>query len=273
MVVAYRKAPLIELIVQVQWQVQTLQVPGGPAIVTDSSAEFDRWFQQLTERLREEGFHELERVVPHDVPPIAGQVVYRFRRGPDQRFPVIQFGHGVFTVNAGPPDYRSWASFQPQVEKALSLLLASRPRNSKVTKFNSLSLRYLDCFNEDLRKRASNFAFIRNDLGISIHLPDGLLDMASSLDQVHPTLALRLPLKGDRNASLNFQITAGGFPGTKGWNTIMDMIYRYDDPVDLEVQSVCTFLQRGHEIVHHWFETLISGIRDRLEPEEIEGEQ
>lgn len=141
--ITYRKAPLVELIVEIRWPVQTIGLAGGPPIVTGQSAAFDIWFQRLTERLRAQGFHNLERLVPHDGIVLAQQPIFRYSRD-DGMFPVIQLGHGVFTVNAGPPSYQSWRTFRPEVEAAVAALVETRPQEEPPAAFSRVALRYID---------------------------------------------------------------------------------------------------------------------------------
>lgn len=106
--ITYENAPLIELIVELRWEVSTTPVPGAPPFITDKSAVFDQWFNKFSSQLEELGYHNLERLIPHDFPPAAHQPIFRYKKKADSSFPIIQLGHGIFTINAGPPDYISW---------------------------------------------------------------------------------------------------------------------------------------------------------------------
>jgi|GEM_PF-2309060 len=263
--ISYAKAPLLELIVEIRWQVSATGIPGGPGIISGLSAEFDLWFQELTNTLRGQGFHNLERLVPHDMPVMAHQPVYRYRLS-DDPFPVVQFGHGIFTVNAGPPSYESWSSFRPRVEQVLEALIASRPDGLELDVFSRASLRYIDLFDAQLRGDASNYAFIRDGLGVVVDLPDGLLDVTADRNRISPTVALRLPVDGDEGASLAFQVAAGRLGQRPTTDTIMDMSYSVDRRIETTPESVLSALDRAYETVHAWFETLTAGLRDRMKP-------
>ncbi|MGB5833332.1 MAG: TIGR04255 family protein [Thiohalocapsa sp.] len=265
--ITYNRAPLVELIVQVQWPVQILNIPGAPPIVAGHSAMFDIWFQRLTGVLRDQGFHELERLIPHDMPVLAGSPLYRYRRA-GEPFPIVQFGHGIFTINAGPPNYHSWNAFRPYVDGALKALINSKPEDLNLTEFTKASLRYIDAFDDDLRRGTSNFAFIRDDLGVSITLPDGLLELTPSVDQISPTLSLRIPIQGDEGATLAFQLAAGRLGSRPAIETIMDMTYTVDRPVALTADAALAALQNGYQIIHAWFEKLTENLRNRMEPVE-----
>jgi uncharacterized protein (TIGR04255 family) len=265
--VTYNKAPLVELIVQVQWPVQILNLPGGPPIVTGQSAAFDIWFQRLTGAMRDQGFHELERLIPHDMPVFAGKPLYRYRRA-DEPFPIVQFGHGIFTVNAGPPNYRSWKMFQLYVHDALTALIETKPDDLPLDGFSRASLRYIDAFDDQLRAGSSNYAFVRDDLGIQIGLPDGLLDLSPDTDLISPTLALRMPVASDENATLAFQLAAGRLGNRQATETIMDLTYTVDRTIELKPDAVLHVLQTAYDAIHQWFEKLTVNLRERMEPTE-----
>ena len=260
----YNKAPLVELIVEIRWAVQVIGIPGGLPIVGGTSSVFDIWFQRLTGSLREQGFHNLERLVPHDMPVFAHQPVYRYKRSEDV-FPIVQFGHGIFTVNAGPPNYKSWKVFRPNVRQALEALIANKPDDLQLV-FSRASLRYIDAFDESLRQGASNYAFIRDDLGVSISLPVGLLDITSDENEISPTLALRLPVAEDENATLAFQLAAGRLGGRTSADTIMDLAYAVDREIPATQDAVLAALDRGYRTIHKWFAKLTEKLHERMEP-------
>ncbi|NCA71591.1 MAG: TIGR04255 family protein [Sphingobacteriia bacterium] len=263
--ITYRKAPLVELIVEIRWPVQTIGLAGGPPIVTGQSAAFDIWFQRLTERLRAQGFHNLERLVPHDGIVLAQQPIFRYSRD-DGMFPVIQLGHGVFTVNAGPPSYQSWRTFRPEVEAAVAALVETRPQEEPPAAFSRVALRYIDRFGEDLRGGRSNYAFIRDDLGISLSLPEGLIELAPDEDGISPILALSLPIDGEQDASLTFQVAAGRLGNTQPTDTLMDMTYAVAGATPISTAEVLTNLDKAYEVIHGWFDKLTAKIRARMEP-------
>jgi uncharacterized protein (TIGR04255 family) len=264
-IITYQKAPLVELIVELHWPVQAVGHAGGPPIIFGQDAVFDRWFQGLTSRLSTLGFHDLERLVPHSMPAMAYQPLFRYRRGSDA-FPVVQFGHGIFTVNAGPPTYQSWRTFRPQVEQAVSALVQTRPSESSAMTFSRVALRYIDLFGEELRADRSNYAFIRDDLGITLGLPAGLIELATDPDRISPTIALNVPIDDRDNASLTFQVAAARLGNRQTTDTVMDMTYAIAGTVPMVESEVLERLQAAYTVIHGWFDTLIARFRERLEP-------
>jgi uncharacterized protein (TIGR04255 family) len=265
--VTYQRAPLVELIVEIKWPVQTIGVAGVPPIISGQSAIFDLWSQQFGHALRTLGYHNLERLVPHDMLVMAHQPLFRYRRE-DEQFPVVQMGHGIVTINAGPPTYHSWQTFRPQVERFITALVEARPADGGPSNLSQVALRYIDLFDSDHRAGASNYVFIRDDLGIEVTFPEGLIELATDQDRISPTIAVNFPVAADKNATLVFQVAAGRLgnrPSTDA-DTVMDMAYVVTGELPLDTVEVLSALDRAYQVIHGWFEQLTLRIRDRMQP-------
>lgn len=262
----YKNAPLIELIVEIQWEVPHSQkLPAGASIVTDSSSAFDLWLHELTAALRTQGFNRLERLVPHEVPVFVHQPVFRIRS--DDPFPIYQFGHGIFTVNAGPPNYTSWDNFRPQVEKGLHALINRKPVEADLNEFSVVSLRYIDVFGEELRSGASNFIFMRDVLGVTVSMPEELLGKAKSEALITPACSVRFPLENEEGTSLAFSLSAGRFGNSIKNDTIMDTIFSAACPLPASsVDKALQVLDSGHDLIHKWFTILTSKLHEQMIP-------
>ena len=263
-IISYNKAPLVELIIEIQWSVATIGIAGAPPIVAGQSTALDLWFPSLTERLRTQGFHNLERMVPHEMFAMAHQPIYRYSKD-GARFPIIQFGHGVFTINTGPPNYHSWVAFRSQVEQAMTALVDTKS-NDEPAAFSRIMLRYINRFDAELRAGLSNYAFIRDDLGVTIGMPPGLIDLASNPNRINPTLAISFPVHGKDNANMTFQITAARLGDSQETDTILDMAYAIDGDMPVMTDAILDRLQEAYAVIHSWFENLTINIRARMDP-------
>ncbi len=267
--VTYANAPLLELIVEVRWAVTVAGVPpGGPPIVNSTSPVFDKWNNRLSVALEDLGYRHLERLIPHDFPPTAQQPIYRFRRKSGVNFPLAQFGHGIFTINAGPPDYVDWKSFRPDVEAGISALLKSHPEDSEVKHFKALSIRYIDGFREALREGRSNYAFMKDDLQASINLPAYVLGLAANEDDMLPTMALRFPVKDRDKTIMNLQVAAGKVNNEPA--TVMEMNSVTRGEIDLNLETVLSILDESQITLHKTFEAMTERIQDRMKPQQSE---
>lgn len=265
--ITYANAPLLELIVEVRWAVAGVP-PGGPPIVNSKSPVFDKWNNRLSVALEDLGYHHLERLIPHDFPPTVQQPIFRFRRKSGVNFPLVQFGHGIFTINAGPPNYIDWKSFRPDVDAGISALLKSKPDDSEVKHFDALSIRYIDGFLEVHRDGKSNYAFMKNDLQASINLPEYVLDLAANEDDILPTIALRFPVKDRPNTVMNLQVAAGKVNEEPA--TIMEMNSITRDEIEVELDSVLSILDESQITLHKTFEAMTHQIHNRMQPQQHE---
>lgn len=260
----YQNAPLVELIVELRWHVDVSSPLGGPQFVTHTSASFDQWFNRFSSKLESQGYVNLERLVPHDFPALAYQPIYRYKRKHEAAFPLIQFGHGIFTMNAGPPNYIDWEGFRPEVESGIKALVSSIPETGGINILNSASVRYIDAFGEELRNGKSGYRFMREELKASVELPVKVLELADKLDEITPTIALRFPVKDRPGHQLFLQIADGRLNNTPA--TVMEMNYLVHDAIPLVASEILGILDNSRNTLHDTFEAMIDSIRDRLRP-------
>lgn len=264
--VTYDNAPLLELIVELRWEVDIAEgPPRAPKFVSSKSPVFDKWNNRFSVALEDLGYQHLERLVPHDFPPAAHQPIFRFKKKSNIQFPLVQFGHGIFTINAGPPDYIDWKSFRPDVEACIAKLLSSKPKDSEINNFLAVSIRYIDAFRDNLREGSSNYAFMKNDLQSSINLPKSVFDLAASEDDIQPTIALQFPIKKRENTLMNLQVAAGKVNDEPA--TIMEMSSITRNTIKAELANVLSILDESQLTLHETFEAMTNRIRGRMKPQ------
>lgn len=266
----YKRAPLVELIAEIRWPVDGPPAPDGSvrAPVIDPSAAFDRWCCALLRALAGAGFTDVERVVPHGAPVLQHQPVLRFRR-PDARFPVVQFGHGVFTVNGGPPTYHSWRQFRPYVEWGIRACLENRPSEKHPPRIDFFNLRYIDVFDDYLRDGLPVREFIEHKLGVAIDAPDHRLKQAADF-------GITMQTQLDEDTALRVQIGAGTIdrpdsatpPAPRRPDAILDLACTRARTTDLSTEAALLVFDAAYAELHELFENLTQRIRDRMEPME-----
>lgn len=260
--ITYKKAPLIELIVELRWSVSVFT---GTPVIAGTDVTFDAWFQALTVKLRELGFHELERLVPHNVMNFAQQPIFRYKKA-GAPFPICQFGHGIFTINAGPPSYTKWEEFRPVVEQSIQALLQSKPEKAGINTLAGASLRYIDLFKGDLRAGQSNYDFMKDMLGVSVNIPEALLNYAAGKSGIEPTIALKIPLVEEDNANLIFQLAEGRIGQSMDTDTIMDLTYVTNQEIPAISAAILSRLDNARSMLHEWFRVLTAKLHDKMEP-------
>lgn len=268
--ITYDNPPLLELVVELQWDPDGILKPStspidAPVLVDRQSSIFENWQSNLLELLEEQNYNHLERLVPDNFPPISRQPIYRFRQKSSKKFPLIQFGHGIFTINAGPPEYVDWKSFRPNVEKGLDALLKSKPSESQVKDFTFIRIRYIDGFREDLRgEGVSTYSFMKNDLQASINLPSNVLDLAADENEIAPNIALRFPVKDKKGLLMNIQIADGKVENEPA--TIMEMNSTATEKINIDLNNVLSILDDSQKILHSTFLEMTKNIEDRMNP-------
>jgi uncharacterized protein (TIGR04255 family) len=164
----YPNAPLLEVIVELRWEMVQLASMPGAAI----DPHFESTARDLKDRFEARGFGVVEALVPPQAPKefFGGQAVYRFRKQAE-RWPLYQLGPGVFTANIVPP-YPGWSSFLPFITEGFEDLVQSYPAATKLMKVRQISLRYLNAFTR-AHGRESQFVFLNDGLGLSLEMPSG----------------------------------------------------------------------------------------------------
>lgn len=158
--------PLVEAILEVRWALQSLGV----------GREHDPHYRLLLGRFSDrvkDDYPAYEQLPLASVPDeLIGHTVQHRFRVEQKRWPLLQLGPGVMTVNST-SDY-TWADFQPRVLTAVERLYKSHPKTDEF-KVSQLILRYIDAVEFDYRG-ADAYAFLREKLKLDLRLPENLFD-------------------------------------------------------------------------------------------------
>jgi len=110
----YKRAPLIEVIAEIHWNLKPL----GSAPEAKIDPYFDLFKEAFSEVIKDTLPFE-ERLVPIEIPVefLSGQPHLRFR-SKQGGWPLVQIGPGVMTINIVPP-YNGWVEFSKFLNWAL----------------------------------------------------------------------------------------------------------------------------------------------------------
>lgn len=166
---ALRNKPLVEAILEVRWALEE-KSPG---------VKSDRHYRILTGRIFDkihERYPEYEALPTAQIPDeLVGHVVqHRFRVGP-RRWPVIQLGPGIQTLNS--TEEYTWEDFRTRGIESIRLLYDAHPEPSELT-IENLTLRYIDAVDFDYT-RGDVSAFLRDELKVKTELPQTLFEDAA----------------------------------------------------------------------------------------------
>ena len=142
-----KNAPLQEAIFELFWDSPTTR--GGFKI----DREFEFALGKFASNISKD-FPIHKRKIPQEAPiKIYGAPVYQFWSG-EVRWPVVQIGPGVLTVNDTDKNYEWDKTYKPSIETAISALLRSY---GKPPAFNKVSLKYLNAVDIQDKQRAADF--------------------------------------------------------------------------------------------------------------------
>ncbi len=190
----YPNAPLVEVIVEIRWQMQPLFGSSGAAYDPHFRVFSDGFLQTMGGK----GFSHVERLVPEQVPleVLPHRAVLRYRKKPDE-WPVVQIGPGVLTVNMMPP-YGGWTKLKPVISEALEVLWATYPMSNEYLSIDRLSLNYVNAFTHKHAVQSASKA-LREQFKL-VSLPSRLSDLSAQHEEPIYSGTIEFMIKNPRGA-------------------------------------------------------------------------
>jgi uncharacterized protein (TIGR04255 family) len=244
-----KNKPLVEAIFELRWKLQE-PVP-GMKIDPHYRIIIGRIYDKLSTEYR---FHE--QLPTASVPDeIAGYVVqHRFRKDKD-KWPLIQIGPGIITVND--TEGYQWEDFEKRIIQAVNSLFEAYPDSKDNLKLDSVVLRYIDAINFDFEKE-NIFIFLKEKMKTSINFYPKLFEGTGVKEQ---------PLGFDLRASfvsikprgaVNLRFVRGKIKEQDAliWETTVQ-----STPEDVpEVKDqIVDWVKEAHDLTDDWFFKLIEG--------------
>jgi uncharacterized protein (TIGR04255 family) len=266
MTVSFEKAPLKEIIAEVRWGTGNLplEIPVNqpfaiPASFFADSAQ-EKLFIGLGEELSKIGYGRSERLTPAGFPAIPGQPVYRFQSNPPTEPVLFQAGLGQFSVHGVPP-YKSWDEFLPTVKRGLDALLRVYPQVMGEQPFSSVTLRYIDFFEDDLIQGRDVIAFMSDILRIDIRIPNFVSAMAVKKNAENVFLKFSFPVE---SGALNINVGDGKFNNRQG--VLLDTSVAASKAIPARLDDALMVLSQSYEVLHELFLNLTEPIQHLMGP-------
>jgi len=247
-----KNKPLVEAILEVRWKLVTRGVG------EETDPHYKLLLGRLFDRVQKE-YPEHQQLPAANVPDeFVGHVVqHRFRVGED-KWPLVQVGPGIFTVNS--TDDYTWSDFRPRTLDAIQKLYDAHPRVGEFEPV-SLMLRYIDAVEFDYEHEDAR-SFLQDNLKLNVSLPSNLfaetgvssrpnsLTCQSAFDCDRPKGIVNTRFatgqKGDRRAILWETTVHSAGPDLPG------MPDQFEE-----------WLDAAHDITDDWFFKLIEGDLER----------
>lgn len=246
-----KNKPLIEAIFELRWELQLL---------TPTPVKVDPKYKLLIGRL----YDKLQKDYPfHEQLPAAGMpdeiagyvVQHRFRKEKD-KWPLIQIGPGIITVND--TEGYKWGDFEKIINKAVSALFEAYPDSISTLKVNRLLLRYIDAIPFDFEKGDIS-DFLKKQLKTEVNLYQKLFEN---------TGVEKLPLGFD----LKFNFASTKPKGTvylrfgrgrkkEGPDVLMweTMVQSASEDIPRVKDRIVEWAEEAHNLTNDWFFKLIEG--------------
>jgi uncharacterized protein (TIGR04255 family) len=264
--IIFRKAPLVEIVVELRWQPAVQAGPTaqqiGPqqAPIFLSTPQVENLIHRFGGEVYRRSFQRAERLVPSGLPVLPGQAISRFKKA-DADNVLYQIGIGMFSANAVPPPYRSWNEFAPEVANGVTALLAAREESERERPFSPVSLRYIDVFGSELTDGRDANDFLRDVLKIKLGLPKVVMDLAPGTSP-KPFIMVSLPAPVG-----TLQMSTGEAKIRGATGIVLDMNLVTGEAVEPRVEAIMKVLNDAHMVIRRLFLEMTEPIRGLMEPE------
>jgi len=251
-----KNKPLIEAIFELRWELQEQE----GEIKTDP--HYKLLIGRIYDRVKSKySFYEQLRTaaMPDEV---AGYVVqHRFRADKD-KWPLVQIGPGIMTLND--TDGYTWHDFEKRASHLLDTLFEVYPSAEKDLRVNRLLLRYIDAIDFDYAKDAI-FPFLKKKMKIHVEIHSELFeDTGVGKSPLDLDLKFTLPSAKPKGAVL-LRFVRGQRNGADAliWETMVQSI---GDDSPKAKDRILTWVREAHDLTHAWFLKMIEGeLRRRFE--------
>lgn len=248
-----KNKPLIEAIFELRWELQEPQ----PRVRIDP--HYKILIGRIYERvMKEYPFHEqLPTATMPDV--IAGYVVqHRFRKDKD-KWPLIQLGPGIITLND--TDSYIWEDFETRISYVLNNLFEAYPDAQNNLKVNELLLRYIDAIEFDYSKE-DIFDFLEEKMKIKAKIYEEIFK-DSGVSKLPLDFDLRFSFPSTKpKGAVYLRFVRGEKRGKEAliWET---MVHSMDDDTPKIKEGITTWVKEAHNLTDDWFFKIIEGELER----------
>lgn len=244
-----KNKPLVEAIFEIRWELQE------PAPGMKIDPHYKILIGRIYDRVKDKyPFHEQ---LPTATMPdeIAGYVVqHRFRKDKD-KWPLIQIGPGIVTLND--TEGYVWEDFEERMFNVVDILFEAYPDAETNLKFNWLLLRYIDAVDFNY-ERDNIFSFLKENMKINIEMYEKLFeeagvsslplgfDLRFSFPAITPKGAVHLRFVRGKRKDADALI----------WETQVQSVG--DDAPKVKDQII-TWVVDAHKLTDDWFFKMIEG--------------
>jgi len=244
-----KNKPLVEAIFDLRWELQELS----------HGIKIDPHYKIIVGRIYDKVCNEYpfhEQLPTASIPDeIAGYVVqHQFRKGKD-KWPLIQIGPGIITVND--TEGYLWEDFEKKIIQTVNTLFESYPDPKINLKFNSVVLRYINAIALNFEEE-NIFNFLKEQMKTDIRLRSNLYE-GTGVKEQPLGFDLRFSFVSTRpKGVVHLRFTRGKIKESDAliWETAVQSISE-DIPKDQD--EIANWIKEAHDLTDDWFFKLIEG--------------
>jgi len=244
-----KNKPLAEAIFELRWELKEIQ-PG---------VRIDPYYKILVGRVYErinKDYPYYEQLPTATMPDtIAGYIVqYRFRKNKD-KWPLVQIGPGLITLND--TEGYKWDDFEKRISELTTVLFESYPDAGENLKVNSLLLRYIDAIEFDY-ERDDIFSFLREKMKVNIKINEEIFKETNVSERpVEFDFRFSFPSTEPKGV-IHMRVVKGKIKTSDAllWETMVNVIGK---DVPQEKNKIFDWVRSAHKLTHKWFFKIIEG--------------
>jgi len=244
-----KNKPLVEAIFELRWQLKEIQ----PGVKVDP--HYKILIGRVYERINKE-YPYYEPLSTATMPDeIAGYIVqYRFRKEKD-RWPLVQIGPGVITLNdtAG----YEWDDFEKRISELITVLFESYPDAGKNLKVNTLLLRYIDTIAFDY-EHDDIFSFLGEKMKVNIDVNKEIFT-ETNVSERPADFDFRFSFPStEPKGAIHMRVFKGKIRTSDAilWETAVNLT---GESIPQEKGKIFDWVKSAHELTHKWFFKIIEG--------------
>ena len=239
-----KNKPLVEAIFEIRWKLHELAGPHYKILI-------GRIYDRVKDRYP---FYE---PLPTATMPdeIAGYIVqYRFRKDKD-KWPLIQIGPGIITLND--TEGYLWEDFKKRICNLIEILYEAYPDSESNLKVNQLLLRYIDAIDFDYEKK-NLFKFLEEKLKVSIKIHERLFK-ETGVNNLPLNIDLRFTFPSIKpKGAIHLRFVRGKRKGVDAliWEI---MVQSVGNDIPENKEGIINWVEVAHTLTDEWFFKMIEG--------------
>ncbi len=244
-----KNKPLVEAIFEVRWELQE------PASGMKIDPHYKILIGRIYDRVKDNyPFHEQ---LPTATMPdeIAGYVVqHRFRKDKD-KWPLIQIGPGIITLND--TEGYVWEDFEKKIYHMLEVLFEAYPDPDSNLRINWLLLRYIDSVDFNY-EGGDIFSFLKRNLKINISIYKKLFE-ETGVNNLPLGFDLKFSFSAKKpNGAVHLRFVRGKRRDVDAiiWETHVQSV---GEDVPTNKDQISAWVTEAHTLTDDWFFKMIEG--------------